>query len=719
VVIPKGPAAACFGPASNCTSVAPAAGPNVAADPASAVLSTLVGDADAFADNCENLTLSFDVANTGLGTLNDVRITGVTVVSPTGTVILTTFPAAVSPPILGPGAGGTASFDFHTGGLAFGDDLVFQVSITSDEIFPIIKSETFTLTNAESDLQAVASKTWDFETDREGWTVITGTFNRATSGGGAGGSAGYMASSSGLNDRCDQVRSPVIQLTAGSTLSLQNNYEIENFSGGQWWDRANVGIFDGGSRSAVNPNDGRLYNASGAGATCATTGQSGWANVNGSWGASTWSAAALASASHAGKPVQLDIAYGTDSSVNGKGFWFDKVTVTNIELLVADAQDDVCDSGGCTLDAECNDGAYCNGAETCNVASGLCEGGTAPVCGDGLFCNGTETCNEATDRCADGTPPVCNDGAYCNGVETCNEDSDTCLPGTAPITDDGVGCTNDSCNESTDLIVHAPDDGLCSNGLFCDGVETCNAITDCQSGSAPCSGGDICNETADICVAPPAADVHVEAVLTTTLSGAGGFKNGIASVTIYDGNEAVVGAGYTVTGNFSGTFNEPGKTAVTNASGVAEFVTTGSAKKGVVVNFCVSNVTGSLRYDPTDHNSASFACGATPPLTDVHVENIVAGTAGAGGGRKRGTATVTIFGDDNLPQSGYTVSGKFGGSFNESPVAKVTGADGTVSFQTKATLTGTPTATFCVSSVAGVKPYDPGDNKSTAYACPP
>jgi len=717
IVVPKGSADACFGPASNCSTVAPAAGPNVDAVPSSAVLTTLTGDDDAFIDNCENGTLTFDVSNTGLGALTNVRITGVTLVSPAGTTILTTFPAAVTPANLAQGASGSASFDFHAGGLTFGDTLVFEVSVTSDETFPTIKTQTFTLTDAESDLQALASKTWDFETDLEGWTVVEGTFNQTTSGGGANGSAGYVASSSLLDNQCDQIRSPALKLTASSTLTLENNYGIEANSG-QWWDRANVGIFGDTNRSSVDPDGGRLYNASGAGATCATVGQNGWADVNNTWGSSSWSATALDSANYAGSSVQIDIAYGTDFSVNGQGFWFDQVTLTDIELLVADGQDDICDAGGCVIDADCNDGAFCNGAETCNVGTGICEAGAAPACDDGLFCNGSESCNETTDSCDTGTPPVCDDGAFCNGVETCNESTDECDTGVAPDIDDGVACTNDVCNESTDSIEHTPNDGLCDNGSFCDGVETCYAHYGCQPGSDPCAG-NACDDTADICVIPAASDVHIEAVLATTQGTGPGKMSGVAFVTVNNDNEAIVGAGYTVTGNFSGSLNQTGVSAVTDENGIAKFTTVSYAKKGDIVNFCVSNVTGPLPFDSADHDSASFACPPAPSLMDVHVQHILTGTDNLGGGIKKGKATVTIFGDDNLPQAGYMVSGNFGGNFSEPAGPAATASDGTVTFQTSASVTGKSNVSFCVNSVSGPMPYDDGDNTSSTYACLP
>jgi hypothetical protein len=78
----------------------------------------------------------------------------------------------------------------------------------------------------------------------------------------------------------------------------------------------------------------------------------------------------------------------------------------------------------CTVDADCNNGDYCDGVETCNA--GTCQAGTAVVCSDGLWCNGTETCNETTDSCDAGTAPVCDDGLFCTGTESCNEGTDSC-----------------------------------------------------------------------------------------------------------------------------------------------------------------------------------------------------------------------------------------------------------------------------------------------------
>ncbi len=155
-------------------------------------------------------------------------------------------------------------------------------------------------------------------------------------------------------------------------------------------------------------------------------------------------------------------------------------------------------AAGCTVNADCDDGAFCNGAETCNVGTGTCEAGTAVSCDDGVSCT-VDTCNEGTDSCDNtATNSLCDNGLFCDGSETCNAVSG-CQAGTPVACGDGVSCTVDSCNEGTDSCDNTPDDGICDNGLFCDGAETCDAVNDCQAGSNPCSGSQTCNETTDIC----------------------------------------------------------------------------------------------------------------------------------------------------------------------------------------------------------------------------
>jgi hypothetical protein len=173
---------------------------------------------------------------------------------------------------------------------------------------------------------------------------------------------------------------------------------------------------------------------------------------------------------------------------------------------------DSCDEATDTIvhapqDLLCTDGLFCNGVETCDALLG-CEAGTAPSLDDGVGCT-VGSCDEATDTVVQTpTDSLCDNGLFCDGAETCDAVLD-CQAGTAPSLDDGVGCTVGSCDEATDTVVQTPTDSLCDNGLFCDGAETCNAVLDCQAGTAPslddgvsCTVGS-CDETIDAVVQTP------------------------------------------------------------------------------------------------------------------------------------------------------------------------------------------------------------------------
>ncbi len=126
------------------------------------------------------------------------------------------------------------------------------------------------------------------------------------------------------------------------------------------------------------------------------------------------------------------------------------------------------------LRMQCSDGADAGDIIECGIDD-------VSICGDGPLCNAQEDCD---------------DGLYCNGTETC--DSGICRAGSPPSCNDGVACTDDACNEATDSCDNTPNDGLCDNGVFCDGAEACNPTIGCEDGPAPCDCG-VCNETEDHC----------------------------------------------------------------------------------------------------------------------------------------------------------------------------------------------------------------------------
>ncbi|KAB2967942.1 MAG: hypothetical protein F9K18_03570 [Thermoanaerobaculia bacterium] len=343
VVVPVGANDVCLGPASSCTQVTPVAGANLSALLASASYSTTGGDGDAFLDNCETAELTLPLANVGSLPLTNVQILAAASPSHPSTTIVTPLPVTVTPS-LASCADVDALLQFIPSGLAPGDAFTLELELTATEFGADHRFATVSFDTTEGDFQLFASRQFDFEADPESWITVAGTFQRDTAGGGAGGSTAYMESSSFLDGQCDIVRSPLLRMAANSTMQFSTNMDIEQFDT-QWWDRANVGVYNPatGTRTLVSPSAGRAYNASGIGGTCGTENQAGWAGRTfNTWATSDWSAGALQAATFAGIPVQLQVNYGTDPAVNGYGIRFDRVTVTNAEWQVADAQPDVC-----------------------------------------------------------------------------------------------------------------------------------------------------------------------------------------------------------------------------------------------------------------------------------------------------------------------------------------------------------------------------------------
>ena len=340
----------CRGPASSCTTVTtPVGGFNLGLDPSSVGLLPLNGDLDPFVDNCEEAQVVFEVTNTGSGSLTNVRLLDVQVLSPPAGVTITSAVPQILATSLSSCGEAAGSFSFHAEGLVFGDELAFRIDVTADELAPgRMKSHVLRLEGAESSLESHASKTFSFEGDMDGWQRSAGTFDRSDVGGGADGSSFYLASSADLADQCDAVRSPTMRFSSTSTLAMSTRIDIEpslDIDGTIFWfDRANVGLtrVSNGERTPVNPDGGRQYNAGNLYGTCGTQNQDGWADTMNNWAASTWSSTALGAASLDGEFVYLDVRYGTDAELQGSGIHFDEVTVSDFDLVTGDGVADQC-----------------------------------------------------------------------------------------------------------------------------------------------------------------------------------------------------------------------------------------------------------------------------------------------------------------------------------------------------------------------------------------
>ncbi len=298
------------------------------------------GDADLYLDNCEAGRMSFAVANLGNTAATNARVVSVT--SPSHPGVLFDAASWSVPSIAGCAVDTTGYVDIlQANGLASGNTLSIEVTVTNDELSPATQTTQFEIPATEIDFSPVASQVYDFETDLAGWTVESGTFNRDDSLGAPSGSW-YLQSSAALANQCDVITSPMLELTATSTLSLWSSYDIEG--GTPWYDRANISVIDGATSTVVAPDGGRLYDVPNGSANgpCATNNEAGWAGTNAAFATSSFSATALDASGLAGRPVRLDVRYGTDGGLELGGFRFDGVELTDILIEGPDAQDDVC-----------------------------------------------------------------------------------------------------------------------------------------------------------------------------------------------------------------------------------------------------------------------------------------------------------------------------------------------------------------------------------------
>ena len=203
-----------------------------------------------------------------------------------------------------------------------------------------------------------------------------------------------------------------------------------------------------------------------------------------------------------------------------------------------------CDNGNCNEDLLNGEGP-CNEPSDCT--SGYCDADTGICCDSGSCCASDDDCDGTlcgTDgRCTEG----CSDDSDCagafhcdesacvedlsNGQGTCDEDSD-CASGNCTVEtgiccnegdgnccadvsdcDDGNSCTTDVCTVFYHCYSVPKSSGeTCDDGVYCNGVERCNASGECVEGTSPCGEPNsvclvnACNEEDRTCTVTVNAD---------------------------------------------------------------------------------------------------------------------------------------------------------------------------------------------------------------------
>jgi hypothetical protein len=116
----------------------------------------------------------------------------------------------------------------------------------------------------------------------------------------------------------------------------------------------------------------------------------------------------------------------------------------------------------CTSDAECTDGLACNGVETCNLGTSLCEGGSPVTCPPPGQCEVSVDCQEPSGSCVATPKPdfiICQDGNDCTVGDTCQ--AGVCTGGPGADSDGDGDCDDEEvacgCNPNDEReICHLP-----------------------------------------------------------------------------------------------------------------------------------------------------------------------------------------------------------------------------------------------------------------------
>ncbi len=198
----------------------------------------------------------------------------------------------------------------------------------------------------------------------------------------------------------------------------------------------------------------------------------------------------------------------------------------------------VCENSPKSIGASCNSGTakFCNGPETCKLDTDnllKCTAGTVKVCNDNDACtidscsealqgkcvytpiSGCKSCVVASDcddgndctldecksgKCSNTAKPdntACDDGAFCTVNDKCL--GGACMGTPRDCSAFANACNLASCNEQFDICEQKPkaNGTSCSDGLYCNGNETCQSGT-CQAGAVPvCNDNNAC--TNDVC----------------------------------------------------------------------------------------------------------------------------------------------------------------------------------------------------------------------------
>jgi len=124
----------------------------------------------------------------------------------------------------------------------------------------------------------------------------------------------------------------------------------------------------------------------------------------------------------------------------------------------------------------------------------------------------------------------CDDGLFCTGAEACVMGRCTKR---RPACDDLIGCTDDSCDETTDRCLNAPDVFVCLDGTLCDGLETCIPGQGCVApGPFTCATGLVCSNDQNGCIPPCTSSYFIAGFQQNELEGFFQLSGAVTTATV-------------------------------------------------------------------------------------------------------------------------------------------------------------------------------------------
>ncbi len=138
----------------------------------------------------------------------------------------------------------------------------------------------------------------------------------------------------------------------------------------------------------------------------------------------------------------------------------------------------------------------------------MCNPGSGDVCDPDEACSGTagqpcpaDTVAPPSTVCR-GAAGVCDAAEQCTGTPDVPCPADSKQPNTTVCRAAAGACdAAETCTGSSDTCpadINQPDGTSCSDGLFCNGNETC-AAGSCTAGTPPCAFAALCSEGTDSC----------------------------------------------------------------------------------------------------------------------------------------------------------------------------------------------------------------------------